>query len=80
MTTAEYLKKLRLSLCLSQREFARVLNIHHSAFSHYERGDRKPSFKTIRKIMTFAQEQGINIKLKDIRNDYAKNGKADNEA
>jgi transcriptional regulator with XRE-family HTH domain len=76
MTTAEYIKKLRLSLCMSQREFSELCGVHISTICYYESGERKPSFPTIRKIMTLAKKHGIHVKLEDIRADYAETGKA----
>lgn len=69
MTTAENIKKIRLALCMSQAEFSRVLDVTCSTISCYERGKRKPSFATIRKMINLAKLHNIKIKLDDIRPD-----------
>ena len=67
MTTAENIKKIRLSLCLSQAEFSRELEITSSSISCYEGGKREPSFATIRKIIALDKKNNIKINLEDIR-------------
>lgn len=69
MNTAEQLKKIRLSLCLNQREFAEALGITISSISYYEKGNRKPSFCTMRKIISLTKKNGIKLKLEDIRDE-----------
>ncbi len=67
MTTHENIKKIRLELCLSQSELARELGLTVSSVSCYERGTRKPSFCTIRKIIALAKKHRIKIKFEDVR-------------
>jgi len=67
MTTAENIKKIRLALCMSQSEFSRALKVTASTISCYERGLRKPSFATIRKMIAISKKHNIKINLEDIR-------------
>lgn len=67
MTTAEKIRKFRLSLCLDRKEFAEGIGISHSSAIFYEKGTREPSFVTIRKIIAFAKKKGIKLSLEDIR-------------
>lgn len=67
MTTAENIKKIRKTLCLSQIELSKELNITPSTVSCYEAGRRKPSYPTIRKIIALAKKHNIDINLEDIR-------------
>jgi predicted transcriptional regulator len=69
MSAIEQLKKLRLSLCLNQKEFAQQVGIPISSISHYESGTRKPGFSSIRKLMAFAKKNGIKLTIQDIRDD-----------
>jgi DNA-binding transcriptional regulator YiaG len=69
MKTSENIKKIRHELCVSQIEFADMLGLGKSSVCLYEQGYRKPSFKTVRKIIEVAKKHGIKIKLEDIRDD-----------
>lgn len=66
MTTAKKLKKIRLRLCLSKSEFARLIPINRSSITLYENGDRNPSFSTLRKIVAAVNKEGLEIKFEDI--------------
>lgn len=67
LTTAENIKKIRKALCLSQAEISRELNVTRSTISCYERGVRRPSYATIRKIIALAKKNNLTIELEDIR-------------
>lgn len=67
MLASEAIKKVRLELCMSQAELSRALEITSASISLYERGMRKPSFGTIRKILALAKKNNIELKLEDIR-------------
>lgn len=69
MTTAESLKKIRKTLCVSQYQLAQELDVTVSSISCYERGVRKPSYATIRKIIELAKKYKIKIDFEDIRPD-----------
>lgn len=66
MGVAEVLKKIRMKLCFSQKEFADELKVTRSSISCYERGVRQPSFPTIRKIMSLAAANGIEVTLEEL--------------
>ncbi len=67
MTTAERIKKLRRSMCISQAEMSRALKVSIGSISCYEMGKREPSYAVVRKIIALAKEHGITIGLDDIR-------------
>ncbi len=45
------LQEIRKKLNLSQEEFATQTNITYRAYTSYERGDRKPSFEFLEKLV-----------------------------
>jgi predicted transcriptional regulator len=65
MNVQENVKKMRLHLCVNQREFASLLDISQCAISHYEIGHRKPSLKTIRKFVKLAKKHKMKVKVED---------------
>lgn len=67
--SADSIKSIRHSLCLSKAEFARALEIDKSCISNYELGKRKPAFEVIRKIIKLAKASDIVLELDDIRTD-----------
>ncbi len=67
MNTAECMKKIRKALCFSQTDLSRALDVTVSTISCYERGTRKPSYPTVRKIMELAKKHKIKVDLDDIR-------------
>lgn len=62
-----FVKQLRLTLCLSQPELARELDISPSAISCYESGRREPNFQITRKLLAFAAKNGIDVNIGDIK-------------
>ncbi len=69
MTPAEFIKKIRLSLCVSQSEFADMIKRDKGSVCMYESGKRKPSYATVRCIVDVAKQHGIEATFYDIRND-----------
>lgn len=69
MSAGECLKNIRLDLCMTQRAFAKELNISHSTISHYELGLRKPCLSLVKKIVDQLKERGINIEYRDLMNE-----------
>ena len=53
MFSGKRLRKLRKENNLTQKELSKKLGIGESTLSHYERGDRDPDSKTLRKISNF---------------------------
>lgn len=56
---SEYLRGLRG--IKTQKEFAEELNVSKSLYEKYERGEREPSKKFIKKILTKYPKTNINI-------------------
>jgi transcriptional regulator with XRE-family HTH domain len=69
MTLAESIKNIRLTLGLSQSEFAHKINKDNTSVCLYEAGKRKPGFPTIRKIVELANANGMNLKYTDLRDE-----------
>jgi predicted transcriptional regulator len=67
MSTAETIKKLRRTLCITQKEMSEEIGVTISTISCYEVGRRLPSYPTVRKIIALAKKYNINISLDDIR-------------
>lgn len=65
MATSDLVKKIRLSLCLEQKEFAALLGISNASVSHYETKSRRPKLSTIRKLLELAKKQKIKISVED---------------
>jgi len=61
------IKKIRLALCMSQKWISRALKWQLLLYPVYERGLRKPSFATIRKMIAISKKHNIKINLEDIR-------------
>lgn len=54
-------KKIRLTMGLSQEEFASALGISRMAITKWERGKSIPSPDNIKKLIAFCKENGITI-------------------
>ncbi len=65
----QILKETRYKLCLSQREFSKMLGISHVTYSYYETGRRHPHFAIIRKMVDKLKEKGIQIEYSDLIED-----------
>jgi repressor LexA len=65
MNIGENIKKMRESLRYSQREFAELLGISQTAVSQYELGQKQPSLGVVNKILKFAKQNKVKIKLLD---------------
>jgi len=60
------IKKLRLSLGMSQQSFANAIGTSKMTVSHYERGIREPLVKIAHKISDFAASKGKKLTLEGI--------------
>jgi transcriptional regulator with XRE-family HTH domain len=69
MTPAECIKKIRIELGWNQTEFAALIKKDKTSVCLYESGKRIPGFPTMREIVKIANENGMNIKYTDLRND-----------
>lgn len=67
MTTAEKMKKIRLTLGMTQREFAIFTGLKHSTICCYETNRRKPNFKSIGMIRAACETKGYSFTIDDIR-------------
>jgi transcriptional regulator with XRE-family HTH domain len=65
--SAETIRRIRLTLCLSKRDFAGLLSLAPSTISMYEFGVRQPSFDTLRKLISLCQDNDIPFRLDEIR-------------
>ena len=65
MSAALIVKKIRLAAGLQQGEFASELKCGAATVSHWERGTRTPRLPFIRKMVAFAKERKIKVKLED---------------
>lgn len=69
MTIPECIKNIRLTLGLSQSEFAHKIEKDKTSVCLYEAGKRKPGFPTIRKIVDLANVNGMELKYTDLRDE-----------
>jgi transcriptional regulator with XRE-family HTH domain len=63
------IKNIRITLGLTQKEFADKIGIDGCSVSQYEAGNRTPSYPTMRRIVELATQNGMDIKYTDIRKD-----------
>lgn len=66
MPLANIIKNIRLSAGYSQRELAKEINIAQNSVSFYESGAREPTYKTLRKLVEFAEKHGIEITIREL--------------
>ena len=60
------IREVRISLNLTQTEFARELGVFLTTIQKWEQGQRNPSFKHQRKILEFCKNHEIDIeKIKE---------------
>ena len=65
MQTSETIKKIRLALCLSQKELGELVGVHLSTICNYENGYRLPSKLVIRKLLALAIKNKMKLKVED---------------
>jgi DNA-binding transcriptional regulator YiaG len=65
MSTAEVIKKIRMTLCLEQKEFGELLGISYSSVSHYETSIRQPRLPVIRKLLELCKKHKIKVSIED---------------
>lgn len=66
MSVAENIRNIRIEAGMSQKEWAKKIGIDPSSVCLYEKGDRFPSPKTIKKIIELAKENGIDVKFSQL--------------
>ena len=59
-------RKIRKSLDLGQIEFAKFVECNQSHLSKIERGEVEPSAKLLAKIIRFAKQKRVKVKLDDL--------------
>ena len=59
-------KELRMTMGLSQVDFAKELDTDVPSISSWERGKRKPSLRTVKKVLTLAKANGFEVSFQDI--------------
>lgn len=65
MSAAGTIKRIRLSLCLEQQEFAALIGVNKGSISNYENGIRFPRLPTVRKIIDVAKKNKIKVNVED---------------
>lgn len=61
------LKKLRALLGMNQADLALIADVHKGTVSYWETGRRSPSKKASRRILDFAIQNNIPMKMDQIR-------------
>lgn len=59
------IRKIRLSFCLEQKEFAELIGMSKQAIWQYEKGLRKPRLPAIRKLLALAKKKDIKTCTED---------------
>lgn len=75
MAAKEAIRKVRIALCLNQKEFADLVRINKQSISYYEMGKRKPTFPIIRKIVDAVNglnKEGIHLNYTDLMDEEYK--------
>jgi predicted transcriptional regulator len=68
MSIGYEIEKLRRNLWMTQLDFAKEIGISQTIVSQYEKGIKRPSPRTIKKIILFAKlkKQKFEITIEDI--------------
>ena len=61
MFKPENIKKIRLSLLLTQQEFAELLGVTYESVNRYENGKSNPTLKVQRKLLDIVKKNNLNI-------------------
>jgi putative transcriptional regulator len=61
MTYSQAIKKLRLSMCLTQNEFGRIFGVTFGTVNRWESGKFTPTMKIKRQMMSYFEERNIKI-------------------
>ena len=65
MTFSETIKKIRQDCFLSQETFAKELGVAFTTVNRWETGKAKPTYKTMKLIDQFCQNNNINFDIRD---------------
>ncbi len=66
LSVVETVKRIRISLGLTQAELAKEINSSQAAISEYEGGVKIPSLKVAQKLIKLARAKKIKVTLMDI--------------
>ena len=69
MAAKDCLKNARVTLGLSQPEFAKLIGTTTTSVCLWETGQNIPQFKSIRKIVDVLKKEGIQIEYTDLRDE-----------
>lgn len=64
---AQLIRRIRLSACMTQKEFAAEIGSHTLSVTFYETGLRKPSIAKTKRIIAFAKDLGILLTFFDFK-------------
>ena len=66
MSFSTSIKKVRLDVLMSQKEFAEALGVSFSTVNRWENGKGLPTFTAMKAIDAFCKERGIDFDIKTI--------------
>jgi predicted transcriptional regulator len=66
MLFQELVQKIRKKTALTQQELSVEVHVAQTLISFYERGERNPGLRTLRKMVDFAKSNGIAVEYSDI--------------
>lgn len=64
---AQLIRRIRLTACMTQKEFAAEIGSHTLSVTFYETGLRKPRIDKIKRIIAFAKDLGISLNFFDFK-------------
>ena len=64
-TCANLIREIRITACLTQKQFAATIGMTPLSVSRYERGIQQPSFTALAEIMDVAKSYDMDIKSTD---------------
>ena len=67
MSFSTSIKKVRLDVLMSQKEFAEALGVSFSTVNRWEHGKGLPTFKAMKAIDAFCKERNIDFDIKKIQ-------------
>ncbi len=59
MDYSKVIRELRQAMVLSQKEFAKKLNVSFATVNRWENGHHKPTYKARRQILSLCRKYGI---------------------
>lgn len=66
---ATTIKRIRLACGLNQVEFAKAIQSDRNAIGAYEAGKRQPGYLCLRRIVEFANKNGMDVTYTDIKSE-----------